>query len=56
LVRPAAASVWPQVLVRPPLPARLADLYERPERLTRLPAELDPVEAFVRAHTRRNTV
>ena len=38
----------------PPLPPRLADLYERPERLTRLPAELDAVEAFVRAHARRN--
>jgi len=40
--------------IAPPLPARLADLYDRPERLTRLPASLDPVEAFVRAHTRRN--
>jgi threonine synthase len=38
----------------PPLPSRLADLYERPERLTRLPAELDAVEAFVRAHAGRN--
>jgi len=38
----------------PPLPPRLADLYERPERLTRLPADLDAVEAFVRAHARRN--
>jgi threonine synthase len=42
--------------ITPPLPARLADLYERPERFTRLPAELDPVETFVRAHTRRNAV
>jgi threonine synthase len=40
--------------ISPPLPARLADLFDRPERLTRLPAELDPVEAFVRAHIRRN--
>jgi threonine synthase len=40
--------------ISPPLPARLADLYERPERLTRLPAELDAVETFVRAHARRN--
>ncbi|WP_368414089.1 threonine synthase [Falsiroseomonas sp.] len=40
--------------VSPPLPPRLADLFDRPERLTRLPAELDPVEAFVRAHIRRN--
>ncbi|HEV7264331.1 MAG TPA: threonine synthase [Falsiroseomonas sp.] len=38
----------------PPLPSRLADLYERPERLTRLPADLDAIEAFVRAHARRN--
>jgi threonine synthase len=37
-----------------PLPARLADLYGRPERYTRLPASLDQVEAFVRAHTLRN--
>jgi threonine synthase len=37
----------------PPLPARLADLYQRPERLTRLPPALDAVEAFVRAHARR---
>jgi threonine synthase len=40
--------------VSPPLPPRLGDLFDRPERLTRLPAELDPVEAFVRAHIRRN--
>jgi threonine synthase len=38
----------------PPLPSRLADLYETPERLTPLPAELDAVEAFVRAHAGRN--
>jgi threonine synthase len=37
-----------------PLPARLADLYERRERYARLPASLDQVEAFVRAHTLRN--
>jgi threonine synthase len=40
--------------IAPPLPPRLSDLYQRPERLTRLPAELDAVEAFVRAHARRN--
>jgi threonine synthase len=40
--------------ISPPLPPRLGDLYERPERLTRLPAELDQVEAFVRGHARRN--
>jgi threonine synthase len=37
-----------------PLPPRLADLFTRPERYTRLPAELGAVEAFVRAHTLRN--
>ena len=40
--------------ITPPLPSRLADLYDRPERLSRLPAELGPIESFVRAHTRRN--
>ncbi len=40
--------------IRPPLPPRLADLYAREERFTRLAAALDPVEAFVRAHARRN--
>jgi threonine synthase len=38
----------------PPLPPRMADLYQRPERLTRMPAALDAVESFVRAHARRN--
>jgi threonine synthase len=41
--------------ISPPLPSRLADLYDRPERFTRLPAELDAIEGFVRAHARRNT-
>lgn len=40
--------------ITPPLPGRMADLYQRPERLTPLPASLDAVEAFVRAHARRN--
>jgi threonine synthase len=38
----------------PPLPPRLADLYDRPERFTRLPAELRAVQDFVRRHARRN--
>ncbi|MGG5811325.1 threonine synthase [Falsiroseomonas sp. CW058] len=38
----------------PPLPLRLADLYERPERLTRLPSDLRAVEGFVRGHVLRN--
>jgi threonine synthase len=40
---------------RPPLPPRLADLYDRAERFLVLPNELGAVEAAVRALTRRNT-
>ncbi|HEX7097511.1 MAG TPA: threonine synthase [Acidimicrobiales bacterium] len=39
--------------VRPPLPEHLADLYERPERVTELPNDLAAVEAFVRRATAR---
>jgi threonine synthase len=39
---------------RPPLPARLADLFDREERFAVLPPELGPIQAFVRAHARRN--
>lgn len=39
---------------RPRLPARLADLYERPERFIVLPNELGAVQAGVRALTRQN--
>jgi len=39
---------------RPPLPPRLADLYDRPERFLVLANELGAVEAAVRALTRRN--
>ena len=38
---------------RPPLPDRLADLYDRTERYTTLPNELARVQAFVRAVSRR---
>ncbi len=38
--------------VRPALPPRLADLYDRPERCTTLPAALAPVQAFVADHAR----
>jgi threonine synthase len=38
--------------VRPPLPARLADLMQRPERRPRLPRDLRAVENYVRAHAR----
>ena len=37
---------------RPSLPDRLADLHQRPERLTALPADLAVVEDFVRTHRR----
>jgi threonine synthase len=40
---------------RPPLPARLADQYERPERYRVLPPDLAAIEAAVRSHARRNT-
>ena len=40
--------------VRPSLPTRLFDLYDRPERFTAVPARLDLVEAQVRAFTHRN--
>jgi threonine synthase len=40
--------------LRPPLPARLADLYDREERFSTLADDLGAVEAAVRAHARRN--
>jgi threonine synthase len=39
--------------VRPQLPAGLADLFERRERITVLPNELGAVAGFIRAHSRR---
>jgi len=39
---------------RPPLPPRLADLYERPETFTRLPPDLAAIQAQVRALALRN--
>ena len=39
---------------RPPLPSRLADLYERVEKYQRAPNDLAAVEAVVRATARRN--
>ena len=38
----------------PPLPARLADLYERDERMVDAPADLASIQALVRAAARRN--
>ena len=40
--------------VRPPLPPRMADLYQREERYAVLPADLGQIEDAVRAHARRN--
>ncbi len=42
--------------LRPPLPPRLADLYERAERYTRVPNDLAAVQAEVRATVLRNSV
>ena len=40
---------------RPPLPAHLADLYEREERFSTAPADLAQVQAIIRAFTARNS-
>jgi len=40
--------------MRPPLPSRLADLYQRTERFTVLPNELTAIEEFVRGVALRN--
>jgi threonine synthase len=40
--------------IRPPLPSRLADLYERQEHYQRAPNDLAAIEALVRAATLRN--
>jgi threonine synthase len=37
--------------VRPPLPAHLADLFDRPERYDTLPADLSAVQEYVARHT-----
>jgi threonine synthase len=47
-------AIEPAVGVRPALPARLADLFERPERFTVLANDLAAVEARVRALAQRN--
>ena len=38
--------------IRPELPEFLADLYQRPERLTLLPNDLAAIQQFIGAHTR----
>jgi threonine synthase len=38
--------------VRPPLPAKCADLYDRPETLEALPADVDAVKRYIRERSR----
>jgi threonine synthase len=38
--------------VRPPLPAHLADLLDRPEKFSVLPADQGAIESFIRTHAR----
>jgi len=35
--------------IRPPLPSRMADLYDKPERLTRVPNDLEALKAHILA-------
>ena len=56
----AAPAKFPEAVrlatgITPPLPPRLADLYEREECFVRAPNELAAVEALVRAAVHRNT-
>jgi threonine synthase len=46
-------AVEDAVGVRPALPSRLADLYDRPERYDTLPVDLAAVEAYVAASSDR---
>ncbi|MGQ0611463.1 MAG: threonine synthase [Paracoccaceae bacterium] len=39
--------------IRPALPARMADLFERPERLTRVPNDLKAIQALILERTAR---
>ncbi len=53
----AHAAKFPEAVktacgVHPALPARLADLEQRPERVTVLPADLGAIQDFVRRHAR----
>jgi threonine synthase len=34
--------------IRPPLPARMADLYARPERVTRVPNDVEAIKSLIR--------
>ena len=55
----AAPAKFPEAVAHatgltPPLPARLADLYERPERFERAPARPEAIEALLRRLAQRN--
>jgi threonine synthase len=39
--------------LRPALPPRMGDLFERPERVTRVPNDLAAIEALIRERTGR---
>ena len=36
--------------IRPALPARMADLFDRPERVTRIANDLDALKAHIKGH------
>ncbi|WP_299554221.1 threonine synthase [uncultured Tateyamaria sp.] len=44
------AAVEAATGIMPPLPPRMADLYERPERLTRVPNDLEALKAHIMTH------
>ena len=44
------AAVEAATGVHPPLPPRMADLYERPERVTRIANDLDAIETHIKGH------
>jgi threonine synthase len=37
--------------IHPPLPPRMSDLYDRPERVTRIPNDLNAIEEHIKGHT-----
>ncbi|TNC47894.1 threonine synthase [Rubellimicrobium rubrum] len=46
------AAVEAATGIRPPLPPRMADLYDRPERVTRVPNDLDSLKNLIRERIR----
>jgi len=42
------AAVAAATDIHPPLPARMADLFERPERVTRVPHDLAAIQAIIK--------